>query len=80
MKKLGWLSSTFLLLCGIPELYLGIKTDEVGASWGLLAMWFLGEVFGLIYVFPTRKGPLILNYLGNTLIVGAIIAIKGQLI
>lgn len=76
MKLVGWLSATFLILCGVPELYLGIKTGNVGASWGLLTLWFAGEVFGLVYTVYRKDYPLIANYLLNTCIVGCILGVK----
>jgi len=80
MKYIGWASSTLLLICGLPELYYGIKTGHVGMSTAFLVMWFLGEILGLTYVLLMRNKPLIFNYLGNTIIVGLILAIKKGLI
>lgn len=76
MRNIGYLSSVFLILCGLPELYLGLTTGNVGASYGLLILWFIGEVLGLIYTINRKDLPLILNYSFNTLIVGAILCLK----
>ena len=76
IQIIGYLSALLLVACGLPELYLGIKEGSVGASHGLLYMWFAGEVLGLFYVISVRKLPLIFNYGFNTLIVGALIALK----
>lgn len=76
LKTIGFLSAFCLIACGLPELYYGIKTGNVGAGWGLLILWFAGEVFGLIYVIPLKKYPLIFNYAFNTAIVGAILCVK----
>lgn len=75
-KTIGYISTICLVLCGLPELYDGIKTGQVGASWGLLGLWFAGEVFGLLYTIPLKKIPLILNYALNTFIVGAVLCVK----
>lgn len=76
MKYIGYTSAILLLLCGLPELYYGFTENKVNVSYAFLTLWFLGEVLGLIYVIPKKHAPLILNYLGCSLIVGALIAIK----
>tara|TARA_R110002020_G_scaffold373294_1_gene584731 strand:+ start:345 stop:587 length:243 start_codon:yes stop_codon:yes gene_type:complete len=76
MKTIGWLSAILLATCGIPELIKAINGNKIEAGWELLIMWFLGEVFGLIYVMPLNKTPLVLNYMFNTIVVGALIYFK----
>ena len=76
MKRFGWFSTLFLVLCGLPELYSGLTTGTVGASYGLLILWFLGEICGVIYTIHKKDLPLILNYGINTIIVGTILLIK----
>lgn len=76
MENLGWMSSIFLILCGLPELINGLIRGKVGATWGLLILWFLGEVFGLIYTLSIQNWALMLNYGFNTLIVGALLFLK----
>ena len=76
MQKVGWLSAIFLIACGLPELYVGLTTGQVGSSYGLIILWFLGEVFGSIYTMHKRDYPLFANYFLNTIIVGWILLIK----
>lgn len=78
MQKVGYLSSLFLVLCGLPELYRGLTQGYVGASFGLLLFWFIGELLGLIYTIDKRDTPLIVNYGFNTIIVGALLWLKIQ--
>ena len=70
LEGLGWTGGILLAFCGLPE---AIKTVMVGycaLSWGLLLMWFFGEVFVLIPVWlKIRKGWLILNYVANIIFV-----------
>ena len=81
MNNIGWISSLLLVLCGVPELYRGISTGHIGASWGLVTLWLLGEILGVIYTFNKRDLPLFFNYSLNTIIVGAIFIIKfGELL
>lgn len=76
MKALGWSSAILLATCGIPELIKALNGAKVEAGSELLIMWFLGEVFGLIYTFPMKKLPLTFNYGLNTIIVGALVYFK----
>jgi len=76
IEKVGYMSSALLVACGIPELYLGIESGAVGASYWLLILWFAGEILGLMYAASLGKIPLLLNYGLNTIIVGAILMIK----
>lgn len=76
MKTVGWLSAILLATCGIPELVKALNGHKIEAGWELLIMWFLGEVFGLIYTFPLNKIPLTFNYMFNTIVVGLLIYFK----
>jgi len=80
MRFIGYLSAVCLILCAIPEIYVGLKTGVVGASRGLLYLWMAGEILGLVYTIWLRNKPLIVNYGMNTLLVGIIIAIKEGII
>ena len=80
MRYIGYLSGVMLILCAIPEIYVGLKTGVVGASRGLLYLWMAGEILGLIYTISLKNKPLVMNYGMNTLLVGIVIAIKEGLI
>jgi hypothetical protein len=80
MKFFGWMSTVALVLCGLPEIYSGLKTGTVGSTQGFLYLWLVGEIAGFIYSISLKKLPLILNYGINTIIVMTIIAIKEGII
>lgn len=69
MSIIAWLSSILLASCGIPELYKTIKQGKCGIGYGMLITWYLGEIFGLIYVIYLGNYPLTANYLLNTCII-----------
>lgn len=77
MEDVGYTSTILLALCSLP---LFIKTIRDGHCRGISAlflwMWFLGEVFGIIYVLPLGKMPLILNYAVNTVLTLVILIYK----
>lgn len=77
LESLGWTGGILLAFCGLPE---AIKTVMVGScalSWGLLLMWFFGEIFVLIPVWiKIRKGWLVLNYIANIIFVVIMIYYK----
>ena len=80
MKYFGWMSTVFLILCSLPEIYSGLKTGQVGATYGLLYLWLLGELTGLVYTIWRKDIPLIVNYTMNSILVGIIIVIKEGII
>lgn len=80
MKFFGWTSTIFLILCSLPEIYSGLKSGHVGATYGLLYLWLAGEVTGLIYTTSQKDIPLIVNYSINSILVTAIILIKEGII
>jgi len=60
---LGWLGSTLLALCGIPQALACYKQGHSnGISWTMLIMWHSGILCMMIYILPTRDVPLILSY------------------
>ena len=75
-RYIGWISALSLILCGVPELLAAYETKQVGITWGLSILWFLGEFTGLIYVIPTKRYPLITNYFINSIITGILLYMK----
>ena len=74
-ETIGWIGGVCLIMCGIPQLIKTYRTKSASdLSWMFLWLWFLGEVFSLVYVFENNiRGhewqlPLIANYLFNILV------------
>ena len=76
MNTIGYISTVLLVFCGLPELWIGIKTGVIGSSYGLLYMWGGGCALGIIYSAWLKSVPYVLNNVINTIIVGALLAIK----
>ena len=76
MKAIGWLSTLFLTLGGLPEVYNGFLTGEVGVGYPFLIIWGLGEVFGTIYAIWLKEFPLIANFIINTGVVSLLLLLK----
>ncbi len=78
-ESVGWFGSLLLGLCALPQTVQVIQTGTAsGLSWTFLLMWFLGELFTLIYVLPTRRWPLIANYVLNLACLFVMLAVKIQ--
>ena len=77
LELIGWISGAMLAICGIPQAIKIIKTNDTSSlSMMFLVLWFLGEVFGIIYVLPKEHSPLIFNYGFNTLLSGFMLFYK----
>jgi uncharacterized protein with PQ loop repeat len=78
-ETIGWISSAFLLLCGVPQALKSIKDGHSGGI-SVLFIWFwlLGEITGTIYIatFKEISLPLLTNYVFNVIIVFIIIFYK----
>lgn len=73
---IGYIGSLLLSFCGLPELFRTIQDKKCHIGYGMLAMWYLGEILMLIYVLPTNDKPLIINYIANTLIISIMVFFK----
>jgi len=77
MVIVGWIGSILLAFSALPQ---AIKCHREGHAHGLsilfIAMWFFGEVFTLMYIFPEAQYPLIANYTANIIIISVIIWYK----
>jgi len=77
LEAFGWIGGFLLATCGVP---MAVQTHIQGHSEGIsswfLWMWFFGEVFVLIYVFPQMLYPLIANYGLNIILVLIVIKYK----
>lgn len=77
IELIGWTSSIFLAICSFPQMLLSLKQGHSkGLSWWFLILWSVGELFGLIYVLPLGKLPLILNYFANVVFMSVIMKYK----
>jgi uncharacterized protein with PQ loop repeat len=77
METLGWIGSILLAFCGLPQAIESWQTkNSDGLTWGLLSMWFAGEVFTFIYILPKMDLPLIFNYAANLIFLSVIIYYK----
>ncbi len=73
MEAIGFLGAALLGCCAIPEVWRTIKHKHCFMGDGFLILWGLGELFLIIYVYPTRNVPLLLNY-GFNLVLVSILA------
>jgi len=77
LEIIGWISSTAFGVCAAPQAYHSYKEGNTnGLTWSFLLLWYLGEVTGLIYVFPLGKVPLIANYILNIGLTSVILKYK----
>lgn len=70
LESVGWIGSLTFALSGLPQAYHSVITGQSqGISPGFLILWFLGEVFTILYVSVKFYGnypkPLLFNYLVN---------------
>lgn len=66
LELFGWLGAISLSLCALPQALYCIKIGHArGLSDISLFMWLVGDWCTLIYVIPTMKIPLIMNYTLN---------------
>lgn len=58
----GWLGCILLAVCGAPEAWKAFTEKHTGLTWGLLLMWFFGELLAMVYCIDLGKWPLLFNY------------------
>lgn len=74
LELIGWISAIAFAICGAPQAYKCYKEGHgEGLAWSFLILWYIGEVFGLIYVIQFASAPLIINYTFNVLFVSIIL-------
>ena len=74
---MGWLGSICLAICGLPQAWSSYKDKHShGVSWAFLALWALGEIFAMVYVYGRIDIPMMLNYGTNILILAVMIYYK----
>ena len=74
MKLIGWLGSIMLAICTAPQAWQSYVTkSSEGISLQFLLLWLGGEILTLIYVFPKKDYPLIMNYILNIFLICVIL-------
>jgi uncharacterized protein with PQ loop repeat len=82
MKKvemLGTLGGLCLAICGIPQAIHCFQTGNAhGITWGLIILWWLGEVITTLYLHLTNSLTLGLkiNYFSNILFTSIVFYFK----
>ena len=76
LEVIGFIGSTLLAVCGIPEVVRTIKDNKCHLGWNFLLLWFGGEILMLTYIIPMKDLPLLLNYIFNTALVGIMLFYK----
>ena len=77
MEMIGWFGSILLAVCGLPQAIESYKTkSSEGLTWGFIGMWFIGEIFTIIYILPQMVLPLLFNYTANIIFLSIIIYYK----
>ena len=76
MNTIGLVGSLLLALSGIPEMIRTIRDKQCHLGWGLLLMWFFGEVLCVVYGLQLREIPLLINYLFNVVIISVMLFYK----
>ena len=74
---LGWLGSSLLAVCAVPQAYKCFKQKHSeGLSWLMLLMLGVGDGCLLLYVIPKNDAALIFNYTLNFFVISVIIYYK----
>jgi lipid-A-disaccharide synthase-like uncharacterized protein len=76
MTLVGYLGGFLFAICAFPELYKTIVNKRCDIGWGMLILWFVGEVLMLFYSFWLADFPLIINYVSNFIIVTILLTFK----
>lgn len=79
MELVGWLSGALLAGCMAPQAYKVVHEGNAnGTSWGMLAMWSIGEVLGIVYLsgLAVTPLPIMFNYAANTALAAIIVGYK----
>ena len=72
----GWLGSSALALCALPQVIQCIKTKSAeGVNLAFLLLWLFGEIFTLLYVLIQHgfDYPLLFNYGLNIIFISIIL-------
>lgn len=72
---IGYIGAACLALCAAPQAIKSFKEKRtMGISFWFLILWYVGEVFTLVYIaMTTMQIPLVINYVFNILCLTVII-------
>jgi uncharacterized protein with PQ loop repeat len=74
---LGWIGSLLLGICALPETIRTIKDKRCHVGWGMLLLWYFGELFVFFHVlFNIHDLALLTNYLLNIILITIMIYYK----
>lgn len=74
---LSWIGSILLALCGFPETIRTIRDGRCHIGWGMLIMWYLGELLTLYHViFNIKDAALSFNYILNVILISIMLFYK----
>jgi len=77
MMMFGWISAIAFGICGLPQAIKSYRDGHsMGVSHGLIILWLIGELAGIVYAIHLMATPLIFNYIFNTIFVGVILRYK----
>ena len=77
IETIGWIGAVAFAICGAPQAYKSWKEGHAhGLAWSFLVLWYIGELFGLVYVIALLSYPLIFNYAFNVILVTVILRYK----
>lgn len=77
IEFLGWTGALMLALCALPEVISSLITKKCTVGWGMLSLWWIGEIFTLIFI--AARAPeiqLVVNYGLNFAFVSILIFYK----
>lgn len=74
IQAFGWVYSLAFALSALPQAIKSYKQGHSdGVADGMMQLWILGELAGLVYGFGLWQMPIVFNCALNTVFVGAII-------
>lgn len=74
---ISYIGAMMLGACGFPELIRTIKDSKCHVGYGMLSLWYFGEILVFIHVFNTTKDPaLLFNYGLNIAILSIMVYYK----
>jgi uncharacterized protein with PQ loop repeat len=77
MEAIGWIGGLLLATCVVPQVIDCLRKGHAeGIDKFMLWMWGSGELLMVVYVWPTGKLPLLVNYLVNFLLLLVIVWFK----
>lgn len=74
VQAFGWVYSLAFALSALPQAIKSYRDGHSrGVADGMMQLWMLGEISGLVYGFGIWQMPIVFNCALNTLFVGVII-------